>query len=529
MSHRKSNSIASAETATTLKEKVRISRVACLTVLLLLCSSAYAQEPPQQSKTQDARASVQGFIDRDTALVAWIDLKELDLDELAKLAGRRGPREEEIKSMKSFQSALVAIGATHVYWISDLASLADGPFRLAIPSSNPDATALLIDSIAPGGDNSAPGGGKLETKVAGDVVLVGTKNTIAAFEKTKSEPVDPDASVLKTELMNAESAHGLVFGTSAEIAKTLMDVLKSAVKDDYSTLATVAKAIVETRSATVAYGKPLAANSLKLDLANRSAGGASQLKGMARKLLQEKMPSVSEMVKIVVDEELVQFETNNLEDLLSSLGVELGADRAQRMNDLKQVALALHNYYSAMGRFPPQSLTDGEGKRLLSWRVLILPYINQMNLYSRFKLDESWDSPANLQAASAIPSVYAMKGAEQAVDENGVPKTQILGPMTKESMFGRPGKPVEFKEIRDGSSNTIWFVEAKPDSAVAWSKPEDLSIDEDAPLASIIGEEAEGFIASLVDGAVIFFPRSLGDEGLKRFLTIAGGEINPEF
>src|SRR5947209_5856729 len=61
-------------------------------------------------------------------------------------------------------------------------------------------------------------------------------------------------------------------------------------------------------------------------------------------------------------------------------------------NNLKQIVIAFHNYASANNNALPNNLYTKDGKALLSWRVVILPYIEQEALYKQFKLDEPWDS-----------------------------------------------------------------------------------------------------------------------------------------
>ena len=80
------------------------------------------------------------------------------------------------------------------------------------------------------------------------------------------------------------------------------------------------------------------------------------------------------------------------------------ARRAQCTNNLKQIGLAFHNYHEANGCLPPAAITDGSGKPLLSWRVALLPFIEASPLYSRFHLDEPWDSPHNLALLDPMPS-----------------------------------------------------------------------------------------------------------------------------
>ncbi len=73
---------------------------------------------------------------------------------------------------------------------------------------------------------------------------------------------------------------------------------------------------------------------------------------------------------------------------------------------MKQFGLALHNYYDTNHCLPPAPLVDAKGKPLLSWRVAILPFLEQDNLYRQFKLDEPWDSEHNKKLISKMPKIY---------------------------------------------------------------------------------------------------------------------------
>ncbi|MBN9523059.1 DUF1559 domain-containing protein [bacterium] len=70
-------------------------------------------------------------------------------------------------------------------------------------------------------------------------------------------------------------------------------------------------------------------------------------------------------------------------------------------NNLKQIGLALHNYESAYQYLPGNSY-DKDGKALLSWRVHILPFLEQTALHQRFKLDEPWDGPNNKAVSETV-------------------------------------------------------------------------------------------------------------------------------
>lgn len=82
------------------------------------------------------------------------------------------------------------------------------------------------------------------------------------------------------------------------------------------------------------------------------------------------------------------------------------ARRVQCVNNLKQIALAMHNYHASNNKFPRPATHNEKGKSLLSWRVAILPFIEQQELYDKFKRDEPWDSPHNKALLKEMPPVY---------------------------------------------------------------------------------------------------------------------------
>ena len=82
-------------------------------------------------------------------------------------------------------------------------------------------------------------------------------------------------------------------------------------------------------------------------------------------------------------------------------------------NNLHQIAIALLNYQDVHGRLPPAVVKSKDGKPLLSWRVLILPYLGEGNLYKEFKPDEAWDGPHNKPLLSSMPKVFAAGDARR--------------------------------------------------------------------------------------------------------------------
>jgi hypothetical protein len=192
------------------------------------------------------------------------------------------------------------------------------------------------------------------------------------------------------------------------------------------------------------------------------------------------------------------------------------AQRAQRMNNLKQIALALHNFYDVYQKLPT-GIRNEKGDLLLSWRVQLLPFIEASDLYDQFKLDESWDSQNNKALIEQMPHVYRPIGDQP----NG--KTAIQVFVGEGTPFGAKDSPT-FGSITDGMSNTIFCVEAGPDKAVEWTRPADLPFNPDNPLAALGNVPLEGFLAAMFDGSVRVIQSDLDAATLKALITHAGGE-----
>ena len=194
------------------------------------------------------------------------------------------------------------------------------------------------------------------------------------------------------------------------------------------------------------------------------------------------------------------------------------ARRMQSMNNLKQICLAMHNYHDTFSRFPTN--IEKDGKALLSWRVQILPFIEQNALYEQFRLDEPWDSPHNMALLDIIPAVYRNPNF---TDEFKT-KTNYLGIVAPGSLFVN-AQPKKFSDIRDGSSNTVIVVEAGPDRAVPWTKPQDLTIDPSAPLAGLQKMRPGIFLALFADGSVQAITLTIDPKMLLGMFTIDGREV----
>jgi hypothetical protein len=201
-----------------------------------------------------------------------------------------------------------------------------------------------------------------------------------------------------------------------------------------------------------------------------------------------------------------------------------GGDRARSVNNLKQIALAMHSYHDVFRGFPPAGLTgvkNRAGKPLLSWRVAILPFLEQEALYRHFDLDLPWDHPVNKKLIDKMPSIFALPGAEA---PRGQTYYQVfVGPDTPFERRPAAGQAnLRMSDITDGTSNTLMVVEAA--NPVIWTKPDDLPFGPNVPLPKLGGHFDDGFNAAFCDGAVRFL-RRLDEKTLRALITRNGGEI----
>jgi hypothetical protein len=218
------------------------------------------------------------------------------------------------------------------------------------------------------------------------------------------------------------------------------------------------------------------------------------------------------------------------------------AARMQESNNLKQVAIAMHFFDSTNNGFPQAAAyRTPEGKPLLSWRVALLPYIEAGPLYSRFKLDEPWDSPHNIKLLPLIPRFYQQPGERP--DGKGLTRYKVfVGPNTAfPDMPWEPGKGGQLKRppgskptdpwvglgmpggFPDGTSNTILVVTAE--NGVPWTKPEDLVYDPKGPLPAFSKRFSGGFVVALADGSVRTIPSRISEKTLRDAITVNDGNV----
>lgn len=157
-------------------------------------------------------------------------------------------------------------------------------------------------------------------------------------------------------------------------------------------------------------------------------------------------------------------------------GVQAAREAARRsvcMNNLERIGLALHKYHDTYKCFPPAVTTDAGGNPRYSWRVAILPYMEQQALRDAYDSDYAWDDPVNDLVRMTSLSPYLCPSSPPAFP-NETNYVMITG---KGTVGGLPNDPTRISGVRDGISNTIAVVEIVG-AGIEWSEPRDLTIEE---------------------------------------------------
>jgi hypothetical protein len=243
-------------------------------------------------------------------------------------------------------------------------------------------------------------------------------------------------------------------------------------------------------------------------------------------------------------------------------------DLAQLDRNIRAILLALHKYVAAEGGFPPPAVLSPDGMPLLSWRIAILPYLDQKELYDQFHLDEPWDGPHNRELIARMPATFQTPGLPapagktriRGVDAPGTifgsranstaPRTIELGDATTGIRVNSPRVVIQegaglrravgrisFADVTDGTSVTAALVVAQ--EAAEWTRPGEMvkhqiekgwvkegkatiHVEDFWPL---MDDGSDGYILGIVDGSVRRVSRSAQPRLLSALLTYAGGEL----
>ncbi len=163
--------------------------------------------------------------------------------------------------------------------------------------------------------------------------------------------------------------------------------------------------------------------------------------------------------------------------------VKTSALRSARQNHLKNILVALESYEARNGSFPPAYIADASGKPSLSWRTLILPYLDEQALFAQYDQRQPWNGPENSKLALA-PREFVCPGSPE--DSPFTSYAAVVGP----NAAWRGGRPLKISDFPDGGRHTIMLVETA-NAGIPWLAPRDFTI-EDAIVAIRSGPHRRG-------------------------------------
>jgi hypothetical protein len=419
-----------------------------------------------------------------------------------------------------------------------------------------DALSMLVDGFV---KEAAP---PIASRWEGNTLLLGTSYTIDRYSKVEASDRAPLVNVLRSSLADKASA-ALVIEPGSDARRVLRELWPTPpapynqldarlVSEGIKHLSISLRrppewqARVELQAAGEADAaalKKIADRAIvqAISLAVQAPGGGPTAAALAAALpvLRPEQREATLVIDLAHDNESVKQLVQNM--LLPALAdARMSARRLTGLNDMKQIALGMLNYESASRAFPAAAaICDKDGKPLLSWRVAILPYIEQQALFNQFHLDEPWDSEHNLKLAQTLPEVYFGQASDElrqqgrttyqlAVAESTGFAADAKAELQKRSINGRDvyfRKGPALRSVTDGTSNTILVVQVADQHAVVWTKPDDWSPDLADPLAKLKQPGREGFLSARMDGSAQVIPFNTSPELLKKLLTPAGGEV----
>ena len=508
-------------------------------LVLLAPAGAWSQEAFDPAARA---AAVAPYLDDQTIAVAHVDIARIDPAALTKALTEIVPAGDPSipkqlaaieQGIKVVQSALKGVGMTDLYAVVSLHEV-------------PNSTPFVVAPLKAGADPTMAAGMLRElTRVEaseqiGNAIVAGPKPTIERLKQLK-----PTArpELVKAFQLAGDTTAQAIFSPTADTRRVLREMLPRLPDEIGGGSGDMLADGIQW--AVLSVDTPPKLN-LALTVQSKDAESAASVREIAVKLLQmawdddgvKQIPKLDEVTRLltpqVKGDQLtirISSQDGSAQTLLGILtpafsAASIANRRMQSSNNLKQIALAMHNYEGTHRRFPPQAIKSKDGKPLLSWRVAILPYLENNELYQQFKLDEPWDSEHNKKLIEKMPQVYLSQGLAN-LPEKG--RTTYLAPLAERTVFSAHPEGVKIAAITDGTSNTIMILEANPKAAVIWTKPDDLPVDLKMPHKNLEGPEGKIFLSAFCDGSIHFISKTVDAETLRRLFQIDDGQPIGEF
>jgi hypothetical protein len=500
-------------------------------VLLLVLAAAPASAGGKGPPEGDARLkAVSRHLDATVLAVGHFDLTRPDADELVVLLASVSPRllgalgDLESAELRKAVAASRAAGAADLFVVYSFADgLKDPVFVLAVGDGNADAVARYWAKVAFPEEMHAG-------VIDGNVVIA----TREAFDRHQRLKGAAPADLAKALAAAAEHTGRFAVVPGADARRCfeeIIPVLPAEVGGGPSSVLTRGVKWV----AIGVDGPPKLALHLVVQAVDEPAAvklhawSAAALKALGRtEEVKRSWPAWDELAMALQptrsgDRLVLKLDNAQMTALVKPLvGKGQFAGYSKRaMNSLKQLALAMHVFADAhKGTFPTPASYSKDGKPLLSWRVHVLPYIEQLHLYQQFHLDEPWDSEHNKKLIAQMPAIFAHPAGKGKAEG----KTPFVVPVGKDTIFPG-GKGIGFRDITDGTSNTLLILTAADADMVTWTRPDDWQFDPKAPHRGLVDKERPVLWVALADGSVRSLPATVSADLLRALMTRNGGEV----
>jgi prepilin-type processing-associated H-X9-DG protein len=368
----------------------------------------------------------------------------------------------------------------------------------------------------------APAGAFAQAPKADESIL---QATLAGPEFVTITRVDPDGTIL--------------LGPSDSVAPQIRDILGAYYAEGFYLLVTNDSKPASARRVLRVQITDVAAGSVFTLKTGAQAAARVRVNDTAR--LVRPVPTTTARLRALPDEIPLLAERS---DAIEADPRE-DAARARSINNVKQIGLAVHNFLSVHGKLPPAVIFGPDGKPWHSWRVLLLPYLERVDLYNDYDFSQPWDSPKNKALLDKMPDVYRdpIHGDKK---ESFTHYAAFVGPTSVFRPEGAKqidpkspplaGGSIRLQNITDGTSNTVIVSSVEPARKIPWTKPEDIDVGPAfkgfGPPGGIAapytfrgpgGGKAAPFL--FCDGSVRMIGASVRPQVLAALLTCAGGEV----
>ncbi|MCI0641489.1 MAG: DUF1559 domain-containing protein [Gemmataceae bacterium] len=467
------------------------------------------------------------YVDEDTFLLVHLDVSRANIEavfERVKELGAPKHMQEGKAVLEGLRGRFLKAGGKDAYALWNWGNAFEDVLVVATVTKDgsADKVAEVLSEIGP-----------LQAKAQPGLVVAGTPAALARLKDLKSQPVPALAKALDAA---GKHAAQVVFVPPSALKRSLIETFPDLPNELGGGKSEDLAPSVLWAAGGLSVGDTLQA---KLVIQSQDARAAERFGQFAEKFMvfaqlqgagavpPDLPPDVLKLIpmltpKVQGDRLVLDLGDREFKNVIQPAiaKVQNAAKRQTSANNLKQIGLAMHIFHDNHRSFPPAVSYDAKGKPLLSWRVHVLPFLDQAELYLQFKLDEPWDSDHNKKLIAKIPEVFVSPEAKKV--ERG--KTTYLVPVGPRTIFSEK-KGTTLNKITDGTSNTILAVDAEDSRAVFWTQPDDYKLDPKQPIAGLVRPDAKGFQVLFADGSVRFIASTVNADTLNALFTMDGGEV----